>query len=261
MAKRKELYEKAFKIYELNNKTDNQEHTIRNYIKKKLKKVYNKEWDKLTQLEQERFLYVIIRQDMLDRYVPEGNHKKINKKIDKYLSDSLLIEKKLIEEFNQTNDDIRTNYDLSNQTDEAKKERYNHFCNSLNKKSPNTTPPSFNEWCKNPISAYSYLNSMYSEERTSQSSYNVSESEVDHVIIKTLVKALRDKQNIDIDVDLIKECLQYKNDFCTFDPFDPIQTEVDPNINMPKDKQETIINENLEYFRHMRILEALDFIK
>ena len=281
------IYKKVFKLYEISQekvydegKRKKQKLTkekVRKYINRKLSKEYDgKDWNELTDLEQEKFLYIDIKEAVLTRYVDDHKRDRIKNKIEKQ------IEKNFIDariELQKHNDkvSIMFKYFYPNTDDEQEREKaYTDFCNALEKYFPQFLAPTYDTWVsdnekmlqegRNTYRIYDYYMGGgldLAENNHAKNFYHALQTDVDHIIIKTILEILKDKLKIKIDISKIEKCLSITQSMqdLNLEDCDEFSMEIDENSSIELERQKAIINQNLEYQRCKTALEKLDFIK
>lgn len=91
----------------------------------------------------------------------------------------------------------------------------------------------------------------------------VPQQTIDHYILATLLKALKESHGIEIDVDKIKKCLVAKQAMQERNPrkIDELLLKHDPSLSIDRETQQQMIDQNIEYQMCLTALEKLDFIK
>ncbi|WP_026524151.1 hypothetical protein [Butyrivibrio sp. MB2005] len=265
MSKIETVYDVVFEIYGLKQASKPTKEKIRSLVKRHLEKNYaGKTWNELSKIEKDAFVYITIRQKILDKYVDASKHNKINKRIDDYLKNqfSILESDLALRKHNSIIGAIYEQYYNPDDTESVKREKYQLLCHAIHNKNAKAPTPSFDDWCNNPLRPYDYIRTyeesdFYEEDDTIEAT----QAEIDHVILQTLLKEYSSNSNSFIDTDKIKECLTFLKNV----PFDVSDNELldkyDPTINLPPEEQERIIQANRRYFAYLKMLKDLDFIK
>lgn len=262
MAKKETVHDIVFRVYGLINADKDKKDKIRKYINRQLKKESPCNWDEFDSIQKDTFIYITICKTMLERYViDEGKKKKIEQSINSYLKETLLNSQKPLEAYNSTMYAIRENNFDSADCESVMKQKYNHLCKTIDKYNPMVPKPTFEEWKIFPRRPLDYIESFQHDPmQYSDTNDYPSQAEIDHVIIQLLLKIVQEKANIEIDVLLIKKTLTFLKNFQLND-YDSLQSKYDPNIKIPKDKQEQLIHYNQQYILYKEMLDNLDFIK
>lgn len=238
---------------------------IRAYINLKLKKTYpNRKWQELTKIEQDTFIYVTIRKDMLDRYIDLSKHDKITKELDAYVESTLLKEQALIRSHNINVENAFKRYNLNSMTENEKKKEYQEFYNNFRQINKAIPIPSYDEWLsdnqKYPMRIYDYIMDESNEfMKENADVYYASDSEIDHIILLTLLDEFKKRFNIQIDIKEIENCLNTVKNY-EYPEWDGITTEVDSSLPISTAEQEEIIRRNHEFARCELKLKNHDFI-
>lgn len=262
MAKKETVYDVAFEVYELTKADVNTKHTIRKYIRENLKKTFQgKEWTELSELEKDRFIFIIIRDKMINNYMDKAKRYRLNRKIDKILNERLIRADIEIEKYNDMMSKIYDVYYKESDTDIEKMEAYKQFCNDLSDVNKFISIPTYDEWVIGAKRIYDYVMDFTSQTHMeSNSEYRpATQSQIDHVIIKMILKIISDKLNMCVNISKIDECLSFLNNFQVED-FEELLHEYNPKLNLTKDEQNSIIEENKKYMIYKKMLEDLDFL-
>lgn len=260
MAKKETVYDIVFSIYELGYALEKDKNKIRKYLKRHLKKEYgeNCDWNKLSAIQRDIFVYITIRQDMLSNYVGSSKCKRINSKIDNILKESFLDSAKDVKQHNSLTEPLFKNY--FDESDSDKKEKYKILKNAIQKFNPNVPVPTFEEWLSCPLRPYDYIGTFENEppELDNDYEYIPSQSEIDHVVLQVLIKIVKEKLDIDINTKLIEECLTFLGN-SEVERYETLPDEYDPQIPLSKEKQEKIIKLYRQYYTYKKMLDNLSF--
>lgn len=264
MAKTETVHDVVFEIYSLKTASTPKKEKVRKFIKRQLNKIYpDKTWNDLSKIEQDTFIFINIRQKMLDTYVDGSVRQKVCTRIDKYMQDQFktLYADKEIKKHNDIINAIYENYYDVNDSESAKREKYHLLCTTIKKRNAKVPLPSYEDWCLLPLRPYDYIKT-FEETPLSDDEYTwpATESQIDHVLLHTLLKGYTELTQNTIDINRIKECLTHLNSV----PFDVDDNELldkyDPNINLSREEQEKIIQANRKYYTYKKMLDDLDFI-
>lgn len=285
MLKKETMYSVIFAVYGLNRKGDTVEErkkvkqdkeTYRKLIRRRFEKLFpGKSWDDLSQSEKDVFVYVDIKEDILERYVGDKHKKEtITRKIDEKLK-TILNERLLVEHNRKKYNKFRTDYYKPEDSDTPKRKAYDKFCEDLTDINCHVPIPSYNEWIQwnekaisesgTPLRIYDCLNDFYynSGLENTQVKNNVSQAEVDHVVVEILKNIIEEEWGIEINIPKIRECLTFvKNN--EFDEYEEIPDEynsfLETEKNISKEEQERYIAEKTKYYMYMEMLKNLDFV-
>lgn len=276
-------YERVFAAYDLDWRFEKNKDKVSKYMKRKLEKRYpGKSWDSLSEVEKEIFIYIDMKQEMLDKYVPARRNKKlIEEKINAHISEVMLNTSNGI----YLEKDVRSRYfydksalDAITDTDKrkkAEKKAYNQFVDALKVLSPFTPVPTLEDWVAdnqkapktiNDYELYHILHPNTEETKPVKPVVKASQSDIDHVLLLTIVKVLKEQKIADIDVDKIEKCLTVLKTFHEF-PIHPLMLEYDPkletgeggNLKMTKEEQEQYIKECKDYLYYQEMCDNLSF--
>lgn len=273
-------YKLIFDIYELSYVDKQKKDAIRQFIKRKLKSYsplkdkkwvsVESSWDSLSKLERSIFIYIEIRQRMLDDYIDPSREKRLTKKIDNMVKKLMIQAQSDIESHNDLVDKSFFKFYNHTDTPEQKEQAYNDFSSCLKQIRPAIHIPTFDEWQKdnhkNPLRIYDYVMNYDEESNHSFNPYNhieneptsVSQEQINTVIIQTLLKLLSSEYKIDIDVSLIKDCLNVVNNY-QFEEFEEVLGDYDSDLTISTKEQDEVINKNKEYFLCKNLLDSCAF--
>jgi len=277
MAKKETVYCVAFEIYEVMQAEKSKQDKMRKYIRENLNKRFpDKTWFDLSALEKNHFILIEIKDKFISDYIDISKQKRINAKIDKLISESMLQADMEIKEYNEKISNVYKSYYNEVDSDEDKKGAYEQFCNDLANINELVPIPTYEQWIhaneshnaikKTPhrdFGIYDYLMSYINENHphANLDYYNpVSQAQVDHVLLQTIVSILKVENNIKIDIPLIKECLEFTNNFYIED-FEEFLTKYDPSLPLSKKEQDEIIEQNKKYITYKNMLEKAEFYK
>lgn len=275
-------YEEIYKAYGLKVETDIKGKSHKRTLRRHLKKHFGERtWYDLSEQEKRIFIYVKEKDYMLNTVIPEMNIAKkteITDTINKVIEDSMI----------DKTDIIKTNSELLNKrfydkekydacTDEKAKQKeirhdYKEFAEALKQLHPQIIVPTLEQWIKdnqkkplsiNDYELYPILNP--NSETGKRKPYIQTDTDipapqqhVDHLILLTIVKILKECQIADIDVDKIEKCTSVIHNFLEC-PIHPMIFEYDPTLNMSKEMQEEYITECKNYALYNSMCENLDF--
>lgn len=231
-------YEVAWHIYfgntNYNKNSADYEHrvdSVRRIVRDGLAEV--RPWNEMSPLEQDFFVYITIRERML-KYVEKCFQKKVRDKVDaqtKSKHDELIsIAHETIELLEDNIPFVFKHYDTSSMTDKEAKAAYQEFCAALTIRNERCPIPPYETWRKdhqnNPRRPYDYAKEFEECNPNEADDDEPSESEIDHVILHTLLKYLLDNDSLQIDIEKIRTCLAIEKrysieDFVSADRNDP----------------------------------------
>lgn len=277
-------YEGIFSVYEIKwgyNK-QKKKNAAEKYLKRALDKCYpGRKWNELSEAERERFIYVHITEYMIEKCVPPNNQKRIREKIEAHVSgvylnaaNGIYIEKSLRSRYfydKPTFDAIADD----NEKAKAKEKAYKQFTEAMQKVSTDTPVPSLEEWAADNEEAPKNINDyelrhILSHEAIEpepvKTESKASQADIDHVLLMTIVKILKEQKIADIDVGKIEKCLTSINTFHEC-PIHPLMLQYDPdletgkggNLKMTKEEQEECIKRCQDYLHYMGMLDNLSF--
>lgn len=277
-------YKRIFSVYEIKwgyNK-DKEKDTAQKYLKRTLEKQFpGRKWNELSELEKELFIYFYITDYMIKKCVPANKQERIKEKIEAHVSGVYLNAANAI--YREKTLRSRYFYDKpafdaiadDNEKAKAKKDAYKQFTKALQKVSPDTPVPSLEEWATDneeaPKNIKDYeLRHILSHEAVEpepiKTEPKASQADIDHVLLMTIVKILREQKIADIDVEKIEKCLTFINAFheCPIHPlmlrYDAdLETGKGGNLKMTKEEQEEYIKRCQDYLYYMGMLDNLSF--
>lgn len=226
------VYTQVFDLYELTSKKKGEKEKIRKFINRQLTKSFGEKdsWHKLDDSDKNIFLYSIIRVSMLELYIDRSCHSTIIKKLNnipihnKNYLDHIKDHDKIVEQ-------IRT--PLFNPSDPVSEQRINYekhyklVCYFFG----NYPVPSFDEWVEicsqnknfrpyDDIQSYNgeIMNTnIFTEE---DMKFYPTESQINSILFKTIIKIIEEKMNIQIDREKIFDDLFFTNLYY-FNPLEP----------------------------------------
>lgn len=269
MAKKETMYDIIFGVYELKKGSKGDKEKYRKFITRRFEKKFpNKSWDNISQLEKDIFAYVDVKEDILERYVDESKKKRIIKRIDEKLK-TILNERMLAEHNKKVFNEYRTDYYKPEASETPKRKAYDEFCKDLLDINSHVPIPGYDEWVRRnekatkengtPLRIYDFIMDFYANV---DSQNEVTQAEVDHVVIEILRKVIEEKWGIEINVPKIRECLSFiKNN--EYDEFEEIPIEYDASLetekNISREEWQKYIASNAQYYKYMTMLRKLDF--
>ena len=271
MGKTLKINKDIFEVYEIREKNDNKKHVMREHIRKKFETTYmDKKWEdiedvwsELSEFERNRFIYIIIRAEMLENHVDPSKRSRISSKLDRFINENMLKTENAVHEYNENLSEVFKIYYCDTDSRQEMERKYQMFCSVLKAYNASIPIPSYEEWIeRNKIKAirvFDYCQS-YFDEKNQESFYEekiaVSQAEIDNVTLRTLMKALK----IKIDTQAIEEAISYIKNY-PVEEFDKLLVEYDEDLPISKERQEEKIKANLKYMYYKERLEKLDFVK
>lgn len=200
-------YDEINRVYEMNWCTcyEKEEKKKRARIQKTLKNMYarkfgEREWESLKPLEKEYFIYVYIQETML-KNMNSAQASRIKKKIEDTIGDTFF-SYDIITRRNEALDKIyKDDYIQPQDSDKKKASQYKVFKNDLKKLNSFITPPTFQEWKKNPLRPYDYIQTFLHEGEGEYPKYLSTDDEVLRIIVDYFEKYHN------MNTSQIKECL------------------------------------------------------
>ena len=263
---KKDIYTIFYELYEIEDKQDlgedKNKSTIRRLISRHLKKEYpGKTWDKLSPLEQQRFTHIVMKQPFFDYYIQDPTkQKRIEKKIQKELNESFLDVNMRLKEQHERNEKIMKQYYVKEDTEQKKREAYKQLCEDYKAIIKEGNPQTYEEWTKKPLRLYDYEMSKRLEvaQESLQEEKSVPQKEINNTIIRTILKIFKSEFGIDINIQLITDCLTFLDNY-EHGEFDELLIEYDPTLSISKEEQKEIISTNWQYQQYRKILDELNF--
>lgn len=266
MAQKKEIYKEIFEVYEFGKEINDNLHGIRRYIRDEMIRTYpNKEWSELSRFEKNRFIYIIIRAKMFE-FIDASKHNRLNLKIDRFIDMNMLKVDDSIHEYNDILSNASNIFYCEGDTSDKMRMNYNKFCSALEKYNNMVPIPSYEEWLewnkKGPIRVLDYCHSYYIENQSidNPDKIKVSQTEIDHIALQTLLKVIEKKLSIKIDMELIDETISYIKNY-HIEEDEPFFQEYDSSLNLSQEEFDVIKKSDQKYVYYKKKLEELDFIK
>lgn len=237
-----------------------QKDVITRIIREEMKACYpQKHWDDLTEFEQDSFVCVHIRKRMLqnvENYLGQQFRKRIERKIDNKSKRLLLGSPEAVKRYNEKVEGVYDVYDTSAMSEQEAKESYKKFCCVVKRVISGCTVPSYEEWREwtrtGTVRPYDVLKTFEEEGYTyenyapeNEGWYLPTESEVDHVAFRALLKYLSKTQGIEMDFPGIEKCLTYVSTYTVVEYFDSLNPDV---------------KEDCQFLEAMERLQNLDFV-
>lgn len=263
---KKEIYTTFYELYEIADNKDSGEDknksTIRRLISRHLQKEYpGKTWDKLSPLEQQRFTHIVMKQSFFDNYIQDPTkQKRIEKKIQKELNESFLDVNMRLKEQHERNEKIMKQYYVKKDSEQKKRKAYDQLCEDYAAIINKGTPQTYEEWTKTPLRLYDYIMSERLEavQESIHEENSVPQKEINDTIIKTILKIFKSEFGIDINIQLITDCLTFLDNY-EHGEFDELLIEYDPTLSISKEEQKEIISMNWQYQQYAKMLNELNF--
>ena len=254
-------YGKIFEKYHLAYASENSKQTMRHRLQAMFKETFNGEkWENLDDASKDYFIYKKIQNRMLKyaRKYSRDDYKEVEAEINKICSEKYFEATEAIRSHNQAIThlyDTKKEYieqalesDSSLLQSDLENKAYNIFCKQLGSFSKSffqdrkkLIPPSKEDWLESEsgFSIYDIYMS-YLEENAVQNSYNpinVSQAEIDHEILYTIVEILKKEFRIQINIDEIRNNLIRTID-STLDVTEPYTMDIEnDNVRALQTKQ------------------------
>lgn len=190
-------------------------------------------WDEMSPTEQDFFVYVTIRERVL-KYVEKAFGKKMRTQIEKQTKgkcdESISIAQEMESMIEENIPFMFRRFDSSTMTDKEARAAYKEFYAALQTRNKRCPIPDYGTWKKdnhdNPRRPYDYIREFEECNPNEADDDMPLESEVDHVILHTILKYLSDYDNLQIDIEEIRKCLTIEKrysieDFTDMDKNDP----------------------------------------
>ncbi|MFR7475489.1 hypothetical protein [Frisingicoccus sp.] len=259
-------YDTIFDIYELKNKNKEDRDRIRQNIRRKWKSYLkelgkgNTDWNGLEKTEQDRFIYYEIRDILIREHTENNTKKRIDSKIQKAMSDSLLEAERLIEAENDRVINVWKRYWKEGDPLWKIKRGYEQFCKDMTDYNNRIPLPTFEEFQIAPLRIYDYVQDLI---HSSDDGKYVDISMVNDVLIRIILQVLEEKLNLKIDRALVQKALRYTQSFNSkiadveqlqFEEFYPEYSE---DFEMTKEEFESEVKKLGEYYKYKRMLQNL----
>ncbi len=151
-------FTEIFDLYEIRKDTSAAKNASQ-FIRRQLDNKYHKgkKLCELTDFEREIFIYITIRDKMLEKYVNGKKRPKVRDKINAYLSAHLTNYKKEIDNKQILYAKVLKQYFIEGSTDEELSKQYLLFKSAIIAFNPSVIPPSFEEWKIKHYIPYNYI--------------------------------------------------------------------------------------------------------
>ncbi len=230
-------YDRIWAFYEMKELDSKKKKDIKKTLKKRLKKQFStnelddldeKEqsptpiWNNLSEVEQQYFIYVSIRDYMFEKiqeyFVNDYENKieRIKQKIEKESNDLFSV----LDVYKNQKEKVEIAFKIyCKATDHisTKQFQYGKICADLKKYWPHIPEPDLSEWIEHPLRIYDYVMSYkdyvmsYKVHEMDSIDFYPSQKEVDHVILQIIMQYLEKEHGLKINIPLIKECLHFMN--------------------------------------------------
>lgn len=105
-------------------------------------------WERLSESEQDNFIYRVIYDTMMDYYVPERAQAKVRSKVKSYLANSSLMVDERIQTKNDSIVNLFRDHRTTTHSDAKKQEAYKGLCNDIRNYNANIPLPTYKEFEK-----------------------------------------------------------------------------------------------------------------
>lgn len=257
---KKAIFTELFNYYDTERCNDRTKRDMRKVINERLEKAYpSKAWEDLTELEKKTFKLVTIK-DYLIRKTPEHKRKSIEIKIQNDLKTSMLKANQALLNHNKYIDTLHKQYNLS-ETTEDPHELYKELCDNLQLYFPAIIPPTFEKWKETPLSMWDIVNDPYTQLKESlETTDSVIQAEANRIITTCILRILETTLGYRVNTSEIYRSLILAQAMDSIDS-SPVQDKIDTSSNVPKEEQQSIINQNLNLFEADRKINEFDFIE
>lgn len=252
-------------MYDLKTLYKGQKQNIEKWTNRRFIKAFNgKEWESLNEIEKTKFVCIDIREDLLEKYIDPSYHKRIRGKIDNYIGDTFT-EMNLFNARNKAMANMHKVYYEKNATEQEQKSNFNHFVKNLHLINDKIPIPTFEEWIeqneKTPRRIYDYYMDFVHQPYNKPNNPDeepVTQQEIDHVILETLMKVIEKQNGVRIDTEKIKSCLYFLKNY-NIDDTEPLQLSYEPDSPLSREQQDKIIENNKTYINYFTMRNHLDF--
>ena len=252
------VYKEIFHFYNIKFNSNQEKQTARKFIKERLKKEFpqfdwsdSSNWDKLSVVDRNHFKTVTVREYFTVK--SSSDEKTIKQKIDTEMKDKLIDARTRLKEHNEYATNLFRRFHDEDASDEENRRLYEEFITLLPNYTVTTRTPTYEEFLKGPHRLYDYqmseINDCMMEDYYDDDPYKptpVTEADIDHIALRSIIKYLESSLSISIDYEGIKDCLTTSNSF-----------------NMVYDRTDTVVecDETLKFFAARKRLEELDFVR
>ncbi|MBQ8490259.1 MAG: hypothetical protein IJ535_10815 [Pseudobutyrivibrio sp.] len=257
-------FTEIFDLYEIRKDTSAAANASE-FIRRQLDKYHKgKKLSELTDFEREIFIYITIRDKMLEKYVNSKKRPKVRNKINAYLSAHLTNYKKEIDNKQTLNDRLFKQYFFADSTDEELKEQYLLFKSAITDFNPSVVPPTFEEWKNVHYIPYFYImdfeNNKMNNIPSDDYETHITTSMLDHYILYALVKQFESITEKRLNIALIKEAYEYVSNFPS-DFYDMPSKDYKQKFNISDDDYNSMILDYVLLEKYQTILRNYDFFE
>lgn len=280
---RKVDYDKIWEVYEIpkisKNKDRAKRKTISSYWDQYLKELGKPEdfpWEGLSKLEQDKFIYVKIKDLMKNRYAKQ-KWKDIEKKINRYIHNSPLAVEERIQTSNESKNNLYRNHRVTTHSDADKKNAYNALRSDIQAIS-GTPLPTREEFEKRlSLNAAAYPEEAGGEGKTKKQQIRAYDFIIGNVeirldsmltmgvYVRIILKVLEEKHGLKVDYDMIDKCLLCREEFYEYcsqkgykrdDDWD-FPMEYDEKLKMTEEEYKELKERYTEYLFYRKKLNEL----
>lgn len=280
---RKVDYDKIWEVYEIRkdpkNRNRAERRAISRHLDKYLKKLGKPEdfpWESLSKLEQDKFIYIEIREFMKNHYVPDPAWEDIEKKINRYIHNTPLGVEERIQTSNESKNNLYRNHRVTTHSDADKMDAYYALRNDIQANAGIPMPTykefekrlSLNTVCpeeaggkrktkKQPIRAYDYI--------MSDAEIRLDPMLTMGVYVRIILKVLEEELDLKVDYNMIDQCLLCREEFYEYcrhkgyernDDWD-FPMEYDEKLEMTEEEYEELKERYAEYLFYKKKLNEL----
>ena len=252
MQTKSSVYKEIFSFYKVHFTSRQDKQSAYKYIRDNLKRQFPSydwsdtgNWYKLSIVDRNQFKLVTVRDHFTER--SELGKKEINKKIATETKDNYIDARIKIKEQNEFAYNMHRKLYDKNASEEENRASYIEFCSLLPKCTFTTQTPSYEEFMKGPETLYNYYMSDMAETLNhypeDDDPVPVTNADVDHIALQSIIKFLEEKHAIKVDFDGIRDCLSTSFAY-TADAVEPVEEN----------------EETLRFFAAQKRLDDLDFV-
>ena len=276
MRNTKSVYIEIFDYYGIKNtpmygskkiEFEKKKQTIRKYIREQLRKSFpDYDWsdpsiwyEKLSEDDRNIFKLITIKDYMIAALnLSENEETKFRKKIDNDVKSTYAEASNKARKINALTDKMNKQYFDPTASESDQRNAYEEFCSQIEGKT--FFKPTFEEWKSYPMTPYEYIRKSANDasEELDMTPYMFipSEAQIDHVILRTLLKYIEENHSIKVDIESITKCLTDINQ----ESFERREIEA-MRTSFSYIEPFKYTEDNLDFLVSKERLEQLNFIK
>lgn len=147
-------FKKIWEVYEISEDQGlrhNARQTIRRYWCEYLKKLGKPEkfpWERLTEREQDDFIYIVIHQTMKDNYVPYQAKERVERRVNNHKANLMQTVDDILRTRTEIEDNLYRDHQTATHSDAEKHKAHNALCRDIQTFNPNIPQPTYEEFVR-----------------------------------------------------------------------------------------------------------------